>query len=248
MSEEITAHYEQLASRYDENWTHSPEFIGWMSGRIADRLVPRPGDRVADVGCGTGLFTRGLVERAGQVVCVDPSARMLAQLPDDDAYVPIEASAEDVADGRAALPHDEFDVILVKEAIHHVRERSSALRGLAGLLGPGGRLLVVMLPTTIGYPLFGRALEAFEEHQPDPADIAEYMERAGLQAHLTYDSFPLSFTKERYLRMVRNRYMSLLSMFDDSELEEGVAEIDRAHPGDVLKFPDRFAFVLGRKA
>jgi len=45
--------------------------------------------------------------------------------------------------------------------------------------------------------------------------------------------------------MVRNRYMSLLSVFDDAQLEAGVAQIRREHPVDRIEFPDTFAFVLG---
>jgi len=45
--------------------------------------------------------------------------------------------------------------------------------------------------------------------------------------------------------MVRSRYMSLLSYFDDAQLDAGVAEIRRAHPGGQIGFADTFAFVLG---
>jgi hypothetical protein len=41
--------------------------------------------------------------------------------------------------------------------------------------------------------------------------------------------------------------MSLLSTFSDSEIEEGVEEMQAAHPEPVLVFPDRFAFVLGQR-
>lgn len=190
---------------------------------------------------------RGLLERTDEVVFIGPSAKMLDQLPGDDAYIPVHGSAEDIIADRARLPYEQFDAILVKEAIHHVKERRRVLNGLAGLLAPGGRLLVVMLPTHIDYPLFDRALAIFDEHQPDPRDVASAMEDSGLQVDLAYESFPLSFPKARYLRMVRNRYISLLSMFDDEELEAGIREIDERHPEDPLQFPDRFAFVLGTR-
>jgi len=48
------------------------------------------------------------------------------------------------------------------------------------------------------------------------------------------------------MAMVRDRHMSLLSKFDDAELENGISEIEREHPEQVLEFDDRFAFVLGR--
>jgi ubiquinone/menaquinone biosynthesis C-methylase UbiE len=248
MSGKGEAHYERLAERYDEIWEHSPEFIAWMTRHILDRLHPEQGDQVADVGCGTGLFTRGLADRAGRVVCIDPSAKMLEHVPSDLLHTSITATAEDVAAGLVRLPVDRFDAILVKEAIHHVQDRAAVLGGLGDLLVPGGRILVVMLPTTIEYPLFSDALRLFEELQPDPARIADDLERVGLTVHLTYETFPLSFARERYLQMVRNRYMSLLSEFDDAELVRGIEEIKERHPGERLEFHDRFAFVLGRRA
>jgi hypothetical protein len=71
------------------------------------------------------------------------------------------------------------------------------------------------------------------------------MHDCGLHAAVDYDEFQLAFGKQRYLEMIRNRYMSLLSEFDDSEIEQGIAEIDQNYPDDLLEFPDRFAFVLG---
>ena len=78
-----------------------------------------------------------------------------------------------------------------------------------------------MLPARIGYPLFTAALERFESLQPDPADIAALLSDAGLETELTYDSYTLTLAKDRYLSMVRNRYMSLLASFTDAELERG---------------------------
>jgi hypothetical protein len=53
------------------------------------------------------------------------------------------------------------------------------------------------------------------------------------------------FSTERYLTMVRGRYLSLLSLFDDEELAAGVEEIRHRYPGQQVEFRDRFAFVLG---
>lgn len=248
MRAETRAHYDRLADAYDENWAHSPEFIDWMTGRIVDRLGVEPDDRVADVGCGTGLYARGIAERAGRVVCADPSAKMLERLPPGDAYRPVQASAEQLGSGEVRLPCERFDAILIKEAIHHVDDGRAVIEGLAGLLADGGRLLVVMLPTRIEYPLFADALTLFQRLQPDPRDVAAHMRDAGLRTELSHESFPLSFSKSKYLAMVRNRYMSLLSNFTDEQLERGVEEIDRLNQEQRLSFPDRFAFVLGTHA
>ena len=249
MNENVTRdHYDRLAATYDENWAYNPDFVEWMTGCILQRLRITDGEVVADIGCGTGLFARGLAQHAATVVCAEPSAAMLAQVPADKRLISVAACAEDLAAGRVALPHDGYDAILLKEVLHHVEDRAAVIAGLGRLLRPGGRMLVVMLPTRITYPLFGAALNLFTDLQPDPAGVADEMRSAGLQAELSYESFPLVFPTERYLGMVRNRYMSLLSNFDDAQLEAGVAEIRRANPGQQVAFTDTFAFVLGTAA
>ena len=249
MNEDVTReHYARLAATYDENWAHSPAYLDWMTEAIRQQLHLIGTELVADIGCGTGLYARRLAASAGAVVCAEPSAQMLAQVPSDDRLIPVAASAEDLATGRVRLPHDGYDAILLKEVLHHVDDRAAVIEGLARLLRPGGRMLVVMLPAEISYPLFAAALRAFAERQPDPAEIAGDMRRAGLRAEITNLAYPLTFPTERYLRMVRNRYMSLLSAFDDEQLDGGVAEIRRAHPEDQITFTDTFAFVLGSTA
>ncbi len=254
MAERPTAaHYERLAGGYDRNWNYSDGFVTWMAQEIIALLALGAADRIADIGCGTGLHTlrlRELVQPRTPVLCVDPSAAMLEQMPDDPGLRPLTASAEELAgveEPGGAVERGALDAIVIKEAIHHVaaNDRRRTIAGLADLLADGGRLLVVMLPTRIEYPLFAAALTRFEELQPDPLDIAKAMRAAGLTVHLTYHEYALTIPKDRYLTMVRDRYMSLLSMFDDSEIESGVAEIAAAHPEDVLTFPDRFAFVRG---
>jgi ubiquinone/menaquinone biosynthesis C-methylase UbiE len=253
-----SAHYERLAGSYDENWAYSKAFLGWMGQEIVSALGLDPADRIADVGCGTGLYAHQflrLVRPTTPILCVDPSEGMLKQLPDTPGLVPLQASAEQLAGGstgetvQAPVPAGSLDAVVVKEAIHHVPpgDRRWVVAGLAGLLAPRGRLLVVMLPTTIGYPLFDAALARFTELQPDPQDIARFMRAAGLTVAVTFREFELRIDKDRYLEMVRNRYMSLLSTFDDAEIDAGVAEIDARYPGPVLTFPDRLAFVLGTR-
>ena len=220
MKKDVTAHYERLATRFDTNWAYSDTFISWMSTQICGRLRPQMGDRVLDTGCGTGLYARSLAEESGRVVCADVSSAMLRQLPRDERFLPVCASIEDLASGTAAMPHEPFDVVLAKEVLHHVprAERADVLRGLAGLLAPDGRLLVVMLPPVIGYPLFDAALRRYERHPMDPAHVAAACEAAGATAEVTFGSFHLTLSKDRWLGMVADRYMSLLAGFGDDEL------------------------------
>lgn len=159
------------------------------------------------------------------------------------------ATAQDVASGQQSVPESAYDAILAKEVLHHVpaSQRAGIIAGLSRLLAPGGRLLVAMLPTRIDYPLWPEALELFTSLQPDPDDIAQAMTAAGLTVEVSHATYRLSFTRNRYLSMVRSRYMSLLSHFDDAEIENGITQLLHKH-GDTpqFAFQDRFALILGR--
>lgn len=245
-------HYSRAAEHYDDNWEHTAAYVHWMNEQIAECLAVKSGDRVADIGSGTGLFLAGLlpdVDPARPILCLDPSQAMLTQLPDDDRLRPVRASAEDIATGRVELPYDQLDAILMKEAIHHVADIPGTMRGLASRLAPGGRILVISLPPRLDYPLFDAALERFAAGQPEPADIARAMAGAGLSVEESLRDFEATVDPGHYRELVGNRWMSVLATFSEEELAAGLEEMRRKHSGRTeLRYTDRFAFILGRRA
>ncbi|MGH3097119.1 MAG: methyltransferase [Streptosporangiales bacterium] len=245
---ETEPHYARLAETYDANWAHSGEYVAWMNEHIDARLGITAGDRVADLGAGTGLFLRALAEHVtadNPILCIDPSQPMLDNLPDDPRLAPVCATAEQVARGEVRLAYDQLDALVAKEAVHHFYDLSETLRGLAGLLAPGGRLLVVTLPPRLDYPLFAAALDRFAANQPAPEDIADALRAAGLDTRLEYEQFPVRVGRDHYLDLVANRWMSMLSTWTEAELAAGLEEMRAAHPEEELRFVDRFAFIRG---
>ncbi|MFI7450200.1 class I SAM-dependent methyltransferase [Nonomuraea sp. NPDC049714] len=112
--------------------------------RMAALSGARPGDRVLDVGCGTGYLTRilaPLIGPAGQVTGVDPSAPVIdyarRRAPGNCTYR--------VGAGQALdLPDAGYDVVVSSLAVHHMPagERGTAVREMFRVLRPGGRLLI----------------------------------------------------------------------------------------------------------
>jgi SAM-dependent methyltransferase len=94
--------------------------------------------RVLDLGAGTGKFSQALVAAGHEVVAVEPSTRMLAQLraalPGVEAH---EGSAE-----ATGLPSRSVDDVVVAQAWHWV-EPALAVPEVARVLRPGGSLGLV---------------------------------------------------------------------------------------------------------
>jgi ubiquinone/menaquinone biosynthesis C-methylase UbiE len=257
VDQDLEHHYSHLAETYDSTWAHRPDYLDWMEARINSRLELRPGDWIADIGAGTGLFLRRLLEYATEdtpVVCVDPSQPMLDRLPRDPRLLPVCATAEELAEAGTGgsgprLPVTAYNAIVIKEAVHHFADMADTLAGLARRLVPGGRMLVVTLPPKIEYPLFQRALDRFAANQPEPEAVEEALRKAGLEAGTSYEAFRVSVDRDHWLHLVEGRWMSVLSTFSDAELADGLAEIAETAAPDAdgrLEFPDRFAFVEAR--
>jgi SAM-dependent methyltransferase len=243
-------HYERVAATYNEHWTYNPDYVRGFSQAITDSLRLTRDDAVADVGCGTGLYTRQLFEDlrpTRPILCVDPVQAMLDQLPASPGLRPLLGRAEDLASGTVPLPDGRpLDAILLKESIHHMADREATFGGLAGLLSGHGRVLIIMLPRTIQHPLFEAAHERFQALQPDPADIAAMVDAAGLRSSVTYRTFHAAIERDRYVHMLESRYMSVLGDFSEDELQAGIAQFRHAYRDDPLvRFDDHFAFVKG---
>lgn len=250
MDDQLQQHYEHLAETYDATWDHRPDYVDWMQDHIRSHLQLQVGQRIADIGAGTGLFLRRLLPYGTPetpVVAVEPSAPMLERLPEDPRLRPVLATAEEVVAGKAELPYDHFDVIMGKEAVHHFKDIDATVAGLCRMLAPGGRILFVTLPPKLDYPLFQAALDRFAARQPEPESVAEAMRGAGLEASVTYEEWPVAIDRDEWLRLVGNQWMSVLSSFSDAEIAAGLDEIAARYPQPRLEFTDRFAFVLGRR-
>lgn len=237
-------HYDRLGSSYDDLWKYSDYFVRSMARAVIETLDLRASDRFVDLGAGTGLFAKAITDElrfAEPILCVDPSARLVNQARRDDIEVLVQDANAFAASGRR------FDKLLLKEVVHHLDDPAAVFRGLGESVSPNGAVLVVLLPPTIDYPLFQSALQRFEEQQPHYDEVASALADAGLEPDVRLQEFPLEIERDRYLEMVRSRYMSLLSTFSDNEIRAGVAEIAATRPEPMYRFTDRFVFVVGRR-
>lgn len=80
LHEDEGAHYDTVNQAYHKAFFYTGEYEDWQKQNILRRLELRPGDRLVDIGGGTGRFASLLHGAAGlthPALCVDPSAGML---------------------------------------------------------------------------------------------------------------------------------------------------------------------------
>jgi len=106
------------------------------------RGISFDGKKVADIGCGTGAFTRKLAMRKAEIVGIDPSRDLLQQAKElnrlKNYQIPyVEGTAE-----STRLEDSEMDIVTVMRAWHWF-DRPKTLEEINRILKPGGSLIII---------------------------------------------------------------------------------------------------------
>lgn len=234
---------------------HASENAGAYTGRAVDadwsaavrRIVDPAGRRVADIGCGGGLYSLAWARLgAGAVVGVDFSQAMVGtagRAAADLAQVTIRAGSADAT----GLEDAGFDIVFERALIHHLPSLSAAFGEAWRILRPGGRLIVqdrtmddVAAPASAEhfrgwfFEAFPRLLAVEAGRRPSGEAVDAAMRGAGF---VDLSSFQLWETRKIYrdadelaadLRARAGR--SLLHALSDAELEQLVETVVQRLP------------------
>ncbi len=111
-------------------------FVASFGADLFELLAAQPGERVLDLGCGTGDHVSALRERGVQAEGVDQSPEMIARARKKFPGAPFE-----VADARALAFEGTFDAVVSNAVLHWVLPPEAAARSIAAALKPGGRFV-----------------------------------------------------------------------------------------------------------
>lgn len=108
--------------------------------KIVSDLI-RPGERVLECACGTGLLTEVIASRCAHITATDFAPKMLARAKKNcAAFSNITFEPADIT--ALKYPDGSFDAVVAGNVIHLLDEPMKALRELYRVCRPGGRLII----------------------------------------------------------------------------------------------------------
>lgn len=221
------------AAQYDAK--HS--FVYEKGKAVVELLAPKLGERILDLGCGTGPLTAEIANCGAEVLGIDQSEEMVAQ-----AKTKFPALHFQTLDARRLPFHAEFDAVFSNAVLHWIPEAEQVIAGVARSLRPGGRFVAEFGGKGNIQHLVAGFRRAFAALQiPEPADaspwfypsIAEYsalLDRHGLELrHALLFDRPTKLEEgerglENWIRMFRH---TMLEKLGDQNAQRWIEEVVR---------------------
>lgn len=174
---------------------HAPAWIAWARAPGHDsysrfhrdrflELVPPPGRRTLDLGCGEGRLSRDLKKLGHSVVGVDASPAMLAAAREADPEIETHVA------NAAALPFADgsFDCVIAFMSLQDVDESTATVREIARVLQHGARACVAVV-----HPLASSGMFANEEPDSPFVISGSYLASSYYVDDVARDGLEVSF-------------------------------------------------------
>ena len=184
MDEKVASrgYFDGVAGRYETNWRW--RYVLRNQSRTLAALELGPGDRLLDVGCGTGAAVREAAALVSRVVGLDLSPRMVEQARELAAE--LDKTEFAVGDGEhLPFADGEFTAVLCSTSIHHFPSPGAAVGEMARVLASGGSIAI---GDSNPEQLFVRALDRhLKRREPGhlgfvhPRELARLLGDAGLE-------------------------------------------------------------------
>ncbi|GAB4235555.1 MAG: class I SAM-dependent methyltransferase [Stanieria sp.] len=126
-----------MKNQWDAKLYEDKHSFVWQYGSdLITILSPQSGERILDLGCGTGQLTNQIAQLGAEVIGIDKDASMIEQAKANYPQLNFQ-----VADGTDFSFTKSFDAVFSNAALHWIKPPETVIKCIWQVLKPGGRLI-----------------------------------------------------------------------------------------------------------
>ena len=220
----------------NKTWLSSKNYINSFNKFLIKNFKINSKAKILDIGCGRGKILGSLSSKLN--LKKKPLGIDIINHRDKDKRIKFQKI--DVID-FSKKNKEKFDFILIKQTIHLIRltDIKKILHRLKERLNPKGKILIFTLDTSKNeIPTFEAMKIRLNKSLKRDKKILELISKIFPHRSQKKFIYSVKINKKKYLEMIKNRYISTLLNFTDSQIIIGLKEITKKYKKNI-KFKDR---------
>ena len=228
----------------NQTWLSSKNYINRFNKFLNKRVRFNKNTKILDIGCGRANIISALqksykfkVKPIGLDIVKNNGIRKNISFKKIDGFDYLKRKNE------------KYDLILLKQTIHFFSP--SKLKALLDIakkrLEKGGKILIFSLKTRNNkIPCFKKMKQKLNSSLKRDEKLFKIIKKKLKRTNESYFNFKVNISKQKYLKMVRSRYISCLLDLNNDEISKGVSEL-RSKYKDQIKFTDTLKCISYKK-
>ena len=219
-----------------KTWLSSKKYIRSINSFLLKQIKLDKKSRILDIGCGRGKILANLSERL--VLLNKPIGLDIENHKDKSKKIIFKK-----VDGLNFISKTKitFDLILIKQTIHLLKKSQilKLLKICRKKLNPSGKIIIISLdPKKNEIPTFNLMKKRLNVSLKKDKKLFNSIFKNDSQIIIKKFIYNVHISKIKYLKMIKNRYISTLLNFTDSQIIAGLNEITKKYKKNI-KFKDR---------
>ena len=227
----------------NKTWLSSKSYISEFNKFLKTKINLNKNSKILDVGCGRANIISALQKKykfKNNPVGIDVIANK--NVKKNIVFKKIDAL-------KYLKKKRKYDLILIKQTIHFfTKTKSNNLLNLAKKrLNPNGKILIFSLKTKNNkIPCFKKMRKNLEKSLKRDENLFKIIKKNLKKISYTNFNFKVNISKQKYVRMIRERYISCLLNMSNKEINLGISEIKLKYKNQI-KFTDTLKCISYRK-
>ena len=228
----------------NQTWLSSKNYIYRFNEFLNKRVRFNKNTKILDIGCGRANIISALqksykfkVKPIGLDIVKNNGIRKNISFKKIDGFDYLKRKNE------------KYDLILLKQTIHFFSpSKLSALINIAKVrLENGGKILIFSLNTANNkIPCFKKMRQKLDKSLKRDEKLFKVIKKKLRKTNESFFNYKVNISKQKYLKMLRSRYISCLLDLKNNEILKGISEIKSKYKNQI-KFTDTLKCISYRK-